>query len=312
MHARRLLRLASVPRRLPSTPSGAAPHSNEPASPAGSEVPGGADHHHHDRGAACAGPTLQSVVLSLRPGELLGVCGEVGSGKSSLLAALLGELQPLQPQDPTAAAATASCDHGHGGDVMPPSKSGSEGAAASLGPVVVGTVAYCAQVPWIVAGSVRDNILFGRPYEEAWYARVVVACALSDDLAALAAGDATELGERGINLSGQRQGPGPEPLAEACTGLARRTYGCRSHGLGATAACAILRLPQPCMHACMRPRAADLCARVHVRCKHGGAVAMAWPLYGLCAGLANDVADALTTSCHPPKPQVTRKSLPRR
>lgn len=53
-----------------------------------------------------------------------------------------------------------------------------------------------------MAGSVRENILFGRPYEPDWYAHVITACALVDDLAALPAGDATELGERGINLSG--------------------------------------------------------------------------------------------------------------
>lgn len=113
--------------------------------------------------------------------------------------------------------------------------------------MVRGSVAYCAQVPWIMAGSVRDNVLFGAPMDEArraacvwadfWvdstfgrprravcvllplthththahvppavppcrYAAVIAACALEQDLAELPAGDETELGERGVNLSG--------------------------------------------------------------------------------------------------------------
>ncbi len=57
------------------------------------------------------------------------------------------------------------------------------------------------QVPWVVAGTVRDNILFGSAYDSAWYKRVVRACALEEDISRLVAGDQTELGERGINVS---------------------------------------------------------------------------------------------------------------
>lgn len=52
-----------------------------------------------------------------------------------------------------------------------------------------------------MSGTVRDNILFGTPYDAAWYDRVVRACALTEDFASFPAGDATELGERGINVS---------------------------------------------------------------------------------------------------------------
>lgn len=58
------------------------------------------------------------------------------------------------------------------------------------------------QIPWIVAGTVRDNITFGGPWDADGYAAVLAACALGPDIAALPAGDATELGERGINVGG--------------------------------------------------------------------------------------------------------------
>lgn len=68
--------------------------------------------------------------------------------------------------------------------------------------MVVGRVAYCSQVPWIMAASLKDNILFQAPFDKERYNSVINACALNQDLAELPAGDMTELGERGINLSG--------------------------------------------------------------------------------------------------------------
>jgi len=93
----------------------------------------------------------------------------VGVGKSSLLAALLGEL-----------------------DVTPP----------TAAPHLTGTVGYAAQAPWIRNATVRDNILYHQPYDAPRYAAVLAACALTADLAALPAGDGTEVGERGVTLSG--------------------------------------------------------------------------------------------------------------
>ena len=69
-------------------------------------------------------------------------------------------------------------------------------------------------MPWIVAGSVRDNIIFGCPWDPIRYDAVLTACALDDDMALLPAGDATELGERGINLSGGQKAR--IALARAC------------------------------------------------------------------------------------------------
>ena len=65
-----------------------------------------------------------------------------------------------------------------------------------------GRVALVTQQPWIRNATLRDNILFGRTYEPTRYARVLDACALHEDLKLLAAGDLTEIGEKGVNLSG--------------------------------------------------------------------------------------------------------------
>jgi ABC-type multidrug transport system fused ATPase/permease subunit len=106
----------------------------------------------------------------LKPGTLTVVAGKVGSGKSSFLSALLGEMS-LQNKD-----------------------------QASV--CLSGTVAYCAQESWIQNATVRDNILFGQPFDQARYNAVLSVCALETDIAALPGGDQTEIGERGINLSG--------------------------------------------------------------------------------------------------------------
>jgi ATP-binding cassette, subfamily C (CFTR/MRP), member 1 len=64
------------------------------------------------------------------------------------------------------------------------------------------TRAYCPQYAWIQNATLKENILFGKPYRTKWYTQVINACALKPDLEILAAGDQTEIGERGINLSG--------------------------------------------------------------------------------------------------------------
>ena len=63
-------------------------------------------------------------------------------------------------------------------------------------------MAFVPQQAWIQNLTVRENILFGRPYDRDFYRKVIEACALSPDLKQLPAGDKSELGERGLNLSG--------------------------------------------------------------------------------------------------------------
>lgn len=111
--------------------------------------------------------TLNDINLQVRPGELIAVIGGVGSGKSSLLSAIVGDMRR------TAGSSTLN-----------------------------GKVALCAQLAWIQNATVRDNITFGGEYNAIKYNRVIEACALDHDVKILPHGSSTEIGERGINLSG--------------------------------------------------------------------------------------------------------------
>ncbi|KAJ1471078.1 P-loop containing nucleoside triphosphate hydrolase protein, partial [Baffinella frigidus] len=122
---------------------------------------------------------LRGIDIEVDEGELMMVCGAVGSGKSSLLASFLGE--------------TIKVD----GKVLQR-----------------GSMAYASQEPWIMNASLRENILFGTPFDEHRYKKVLSACALEPDLKMLPAGDATEIGEKGINLSGGQKAR--VSLARAC------------------------------------------------------------------------------------------------
>ncbi|MEQ2257992.1 hypothetical protein XENORESO_000217, partial [Xenotaenia resolanae] len=112
-------------------------------------------------------PLLKNVSLDIKAGRLVAVVGAVGSGKSSLMSALLGEM--YSPK----------------GFVN-----------------IQGSLAFVPQQAWIQNATLRDNILFGSPYEDRRFQDVIEACALGPDLKLLSAGDLTEIGEKGINLSG--------------------------------------------------------------------------------------------------------------
>ncbi|XP_006360185.1 ABC transporter C family member 10-like [Solanum tuberosum] len=112
-------------------------------------------------------PTLRNINLEVKPGEKIAICGEVGSGKSSLLSAILGEVPSIQ------------------GTVQ-----------------VYGTTAYVSQSAWIQTGTIRENILFGSPLDSQRYQQTLEKCSLLKDLEILPYGDLTEIGERGVNLSG--------------------------------------------------------------------------------------------------------------
>jgi ABC-type multidrug transport system fused ATPase/permease subunit len=112
-------------------------------------------------------PTLKDLNFQVRQGMRVAVCGMVGSGKSSLLSCILGEMPKLS------------------GEVK-----------------VCGTVAYISQLAWIQSGKIQDNILFGKEMDSEKYDRVLESCSLKKDLEILPFGDDTVIGERGINLSG--------------------------------------------------------------------------------------------------------------
>ena len=110
---------------------------------------------------------LQNMDFTVGRHELLAIIGGVGSGKSSVLAALAGDMRKTN------------------------------------GEIVMGASrAFCPQYAWIQNATVKENILFGRDYDRDWYEKVIDACALRPDLEMLPNGDHTEIGERGITVSG--------------------------------------------------------------------------------------------------------------
>ncbi|KAG0238619.1 Canalicular multispecific organic anion transporter 2 [Actinomortierella wolfii] len=112
-------------------------------------------------------PTLIDINLRVPQGSLTIMVGRVGQGKSSLISALMGEMYKRQ------------------GTVY-----------------FKGTIGYVPQQAWIFNATLKDNIVFGMPFDQDKYDRIVSACGLKPDFDMLPAGDMTEIGERGINLSG--------------------------------------------------------------------------------------------------------------
>ncbi|KAF8007224.1 hypothetical protein BT93_K1277 [Corymbia citriodora subsp. variegata] len=114
-----------------------------------------------------ARPTLSGIQLKVESGMRVAVCGMVGSGKSSFLSCILGEIPKVA------------------GEVR-----------------ICGSAAYVSQSAWIQSGNIEENILFGSPMDKARYKRVIHACSLKKDLELFSHGDQTIIGDRGINLSG--------------------------------------------------------------------------------------------------------------
>ncbi|VAH81753.1 unnamed protein product [Triticum turgidum subsp. durum] len=112
-------------------------------------------------------PTLKDLNFQARQGTRVAVCGTVGSGKSSLLSCILGEVPKLS-------GVVRTC----------------------------GTIAYVSQSAWIQSGKVQENILFGKQMDSEKYDSVLELCSLKKDLESFPSGDQTFIGERGINLSG--------------------------------------------------------------------------------------------------------------
>ncbi|XP_072393688.1 ATP-binding cassette sub-family C member 4-like [Diabrotica undecimpunctata] len=110
---------------------------------------------------------LENISINVPDGQLIGIIGPVGSGKSSLLQTLLGELDITQ------------------GDMR-----------------VQGQISYASQEPWVFAATVRQNILFGEEYDKKRYNEVIQACSLEKDFEQFPNGDLTLVGDRGSSLSG--------------------------------------------------------------------------------------------------------------
>ncbi|KAL9971726.1 hypothetical protein ACROYT_G017928 [Oculina patagonica] len=113
---------------------------------------------------------LKDIQFAAAPGSLIVITGPVGSGKSTLLSAIAGEVSDIS--------GTISCQ---------------------------GSVVYVPQVAWVFSGTIRENILFGHPYDEPRYNRTIHACALTKDFKQFPDHDQTVVGERGAVLSGGQQ-----------------------------------------------------------------------------------------------------------
>lgn len=111
--------------------------------------------------------SLTGINFTVRPGQLLVIVGRVGSGKSSILMSIMGEL-PIVSGDLT----------------------------------LYGRISYASQEPWIFAGTIEENILFGAPYDEKRLNEIIQVCALHKDIELMPNGRETLVGERGISLSG--------------------------------------------------------------------------------------------------------------
>lgn len=114
-------------------------------------------------------PGLLDINLTIKKNEFVILTGVIGSGKSSLLSALAGVMKMSNP---------------------------------SIGQVHINHKLLQCAAPWIQNCSVRENITFGKPFDPEKYSKVIYACSLDTDLKELPAGDFTEIGERGITLSG--------------------------------------------------------------------------------------------------------------
>ncbi|EDM01479.1 rCG30275, isoform CRA_d [Rattus norvegicus] len=132
--------------------------------------------------------TLSNIDIRIPTGQLTMIVGQVGCGKSSLLLAILGEMQTLE------------------GKVYWNNVNESEPSFEATRSRSRYSVAYAAQKPWLLNATVEENITFGSSFNRQRYKAVTDACSLQPDIDLLPFGDQTEIGERGINLSGgQRQ-----------------------------------------------------------------------------------------------------------
>ncbi|KAK6465385.1 hypothetical protein DFJ63DRAFT_310481 [Scheffersomyces coipomensis] len=127
---------------------------------------------------------LRDLDVAFKPGKLNVIIGPTGAGKTSLLLGLLGEMELLH------------------GNIFLPGIIPRDELVVDPQTGLTESVAYCSQSAWLLNDTIRNNISFGSPFNQERYDKVVEACGLKRDFEILSAGDATEIGEKGITLSG--------------------------------------------------------------------------------------------------------------
>lgn len=152
---------------------------------------------------------MRNFGLQIKRGEFVCVIGDVGAGKTSLLQSIVGDLLYASPDFVRDQAMPTDLELkllAHSQSKLSPSQA----------PIRLSErMALVQQTPWILNTSIRENILFGLEYDERRYKETIKICQLTRDLAILPGGDLTEIGEKGINLSGGQK---------ARVGLARAVY----------------------------------------------------------------------------------------
>jgi ABC-type multidrug transport system fused ATPase/permease subunit len=131
---------------------------------------------------------LRNINISFPEGELSVISGKTGTGKSLLLASILGEVDVLSGKINVPRAPHMRDRH--------------DDLARKDNWIIPSAIAFVAQIPWIENASIKDNILFGLPFDEDRYKKTIEVCALRKDLDMLTDGENTEIGANGINLSG--------------------------------------------------------------------------------------------------------------
>lgn len=162
--------------------------------------------------------TLKGVNLEIKKGEFVCILGDVGSGKSSIISMMIGDLLYME-KDFYKVFKDMDINDYLQERIRHISK---ENLTPQRCPIIycpqdeeelllakkkhqfvsTGQASYAPQQPWIQNKTIRDNIIFGLPYEKEWYDRVIEKCQLVRDFECFPGGDMTELGERGVNLSG--------------------------------------------------------------------------------------------------------------
>ena len=131
---------------------------------------------------------LREINIRFPKKELSVISGQTGSGKSLLLAAILGEADKLAGTIAVPKSLTVGDRYDH--------------KANKSDWIIESAIAFVAQIPWIENASIKDNVLFGLPFDAGRYKKVLSCCALEKDLQMLPDGDKTDIGANGINLSG--------------------------------------------------------------------------------------------------------------